>query len=146
MSRNCDEIYCGRWGKKRRSGLFLERLWRVGELNTADTCQGFWGYNRETFRKKGCLLTNTGGYVWQRVCVSVRVHQHACANAYKMVQRPCNRRKTHFHVSFTHKRLPTTLWKILGTMPCSSHPLGLGEEFATSEQACRRRPLSALFG
>lgn len=40
LSRNGDEICCGRW---KRSGLFLERLWRVGELNTADTCQGFWG-------------------------------------------------------------------------------------------------------
>lgn len=28
-------------GDGKRGGLFLERLWRVGELNTADTCQGF---------------------------------------------------------------------------------------------------------
>lgn len=58
---------------KRRSGLFLGRLWWVGELSAADTCQGFWGYNREAFRKKGCLLTNTGGCVWCTVCVYVCV-------------------------------------------------------------------------
>lgn len=65
---------------KRRSGLFLGRLWWVGELSTADTCQGFWGYNREAFRKKGCLLTNTGGYVWctVRVCLCVCLCPSAC--------------------------------------------------------------------
>lgn len=51
-------------GDGKRGGLFLERLWRVGELNTADTCQGFFfgggggANNREAVRKKGCLLTN----------------------------------------------------------------------------------------
>ncbi len=49
-----------------------------GELSTADTCQGFWGYNREAFRKKGCLLMNTGGYVLCTVRVSVCMCPSAC--------------------------------------------------------------------
>lgn len=125
---------------KRRSGLFLERLCRVGELNTADTCQGFWGYNREAFRKKGCLLTNTDGYIWWRVCVCddyLCLWMHVCIYIY----RSCKKWKMHFcvfYVSSTHEGLPTILWKILGTLPCWF-------SFRLGWMVCYSlRPLSAL--
>lgn len=125
---------------KRRSGLFLERLCRVGELNTADTCQGFWGYNREAFRKKGCLLTNTDGYIWWRVCVCVS--DYLWMHAYIMIVRSCEKWKMHFYVfyvSSTHEGLPTILWKILGTVPCWF-------SFRLGWMVCYSlRPLSALF-
>lgn len=82
----------GGWGvheKKRRCGLFLERLWRVGELNTADTCQGFWGCNRGTFRKKGCLANEH-----RRIRMAGRERMHT-----KRFWRSSETsRETHFHV------------------------------------------------
>lgn len=75
--------------KKRRCGLFLERLWRVGELNTADTCQGFWGCNRGTFRKKGCLANEH-----RRIRMAGRERMHT-----KRFWRSSETsRETHFHV------------------------------------------------
>lgn len=133
---------------KRRSGLFLGRLWWVGELSTADTCQGFWGYNREAFRKKRCLLTNTGGYVWCTVheCMCVCVHLLVCVNAYIILLRPCNQWKSQFHVSSTHNQPPITLWKILGMVPCSLLPLRSGRRFTADEQGLSQRTLPAIFG
>ncbi len=58
------------------------------------------------------------------VYVCVCVHLLVYVNAYIILLRPCKQWKTHFHVSSTHKRLPTTLWKTLGTVPCSFLPLG----------------------
>lgn len=72
LSRNCDEIYCVRWGK--RSGLFLERLWRVGELNTADTCQGFVGggaiIGKHSGRKNACSQTEAAEWMSGSVLLS----------------------------------------------------------------------------
>lgn len=134
--------------KERRCGLFLERLWRVGELNTADTCQGFWGCNRGTFRKKGCLANEH-----RRIRMAGRERMHT-----KRFRRSSETsRETHFHVfslfpasqrasTRVSECLPGTLWRILGTPPCSCFPPpSSGKEFATSEQA-RSREATSLDG
>lgn len=62
-------------------------------------------------------------------------------------------RETHFHVfslvpasERVSERLPATLWRILGTAPCSSFaPPSSGEEIATSEQT-RSREATSLDG
>lgn len=146
LSRLCDEIYCGRWGGKKRSKLFLGRLWWIGELSTADTCQGFWGYNREAFRKKGGLLTIAGGYVWCTVHVCMSVCLFHCVNADIILWGLCNHWMTHFHISSIHRRPPSDLRKILGMLPCSIRALSSAAWASADEQGPSKWPLSALFG
>lgn len=69
-----------------------------------------------------CMVYSTSVYMCVCMCVSIRLS----LSAYIMLLRPCNQWNTHFHVSSTHKRRPTMLWKILGTVPCSFLPLILG--------------------
>lgn len=149
MSRNCDEIYCGRDGgrdargrggalkkEKRRRGLFLERLWRVGELNTADTCQGFWGCNRGTFRKKGCLANEH-----RRIRMAGRERMHTKRFSAKLAQ-PAERHISMF--SPFHPRASERVSECLQRCgeswercPAPYTPLRPGE-FSTSEQAPSR--------
>lgn len=130
--------------KKRRCGLFLERLWRVGELNTADTCQGFWGCNRGTFRKKGCLANEH-----RRIRMAGRERMHTKRFLEKLGNQPRDTFPCFSLVPASERAsecLPATLWRILGTAPCSSFaPPSSGEEIATSEQA-RSREATSLDG
>ena len=131
-------------GKKKRiiSGEALESLWAEYSWHLSRVL----GYNREAFRKKGCLLTNTRGYVGCTVYVCMGVYLLHCVNAKKILWRPCNHWMTHFHISTIHKWLPATSWKILGKLPCSLRALSSAGWAAADEQGPSQRPLPALFG
>lgn len=94
------------------------------------------------------MVHSTWVYVcmWKCVCMCVHLLVLCLVNAYIILLRPCNQWKSQFHVSSTHNQPPITLWKILGTVPCSLFPLRLGRRFTAYEQGPSQRTLPALFG
>lgn len=131
--------------KKRRCGLFLERLWRVGELNTADTCQGFWGCNRGTFRKKGCLANEH-----RRIRMAGRERMHTKRFLEKLGNQPrdtfpcfspCTRERASERAPACDAVANPGNGALLLLRPSSSS----GEDIATSEQA-RSREATSLDG